>query len=337
MCSRYTHIIVDRARLSYLIPLIPPNLYFMSRQVPPSYPSRHSGPPERDPYTRRPEYRTDQNASTSEAFSNQYRPLTAKLKSLGVRSDSVLYHIAERIEETIGKLDVWSTNLGRRRGGRYMGGQGDGQSYTYGRETGNWGGCKRQQGGRRSQDRASSRDRQKGPLRIGHEGEVQGGYSEPPSGRNQSSRRRVTAVKTYVSDPESRDISNDSDAALFRRKMGIDTPSHSLSPSAQSSIKRHPGVGPTSVDGLVRDGTRPETSSVLRRTPVDPNGASSTAARQPRKQTTSPQREQGQDRHETRGTANDAQLARRRRRKTRDGRREHLHTSVSPLLYGKYF
>jgi len=300
----------------------------MSRQARPSYPRHRSGSPGRDSYTGPSKYKTHQDASTSTP-SNQHRPLTAQLKSMGVGANSILYRIARRIE----KLEAWSTSVGRRWENRHPGGTGDGRSYGREHRLGSMGGSHRQWQGQRDQECTSlGRGREK-TLQHGRGGKFSSANSKTETGRQSSSRPRVKAVKSYVSDPESRDTSNDSDAALFRRKMGIDTPPHSLSPSAQSSIKRHPGVGPTSVVGLVRDATRLGTSSVLRPTLVDPNGARSTAARQPRTQTTSHQREQGQDRDETRGTVNDAQLPRRRR--TKYGRSERFHTSVSPLLYGK--
>ena len=302
----------------------------MSRQVPASYPHHCSGSPRRDSYTGPSEYRTHQNASTGPP-SNQHRPLTAKLKSMGVSANSILYRIARRIE----KLDAWSTSFGRRWENRHSGEKGDGRSYGRKRRSDSVGGSHRQWQGQRDQGCTSlGRGREK-TLQYGHERKVSSVNSKTETRRQSSSRPRVTAVKSYVSDPESRDISNDSDAANFRRKMGIDTPPHSLSPSAQNSIQRHPGVGPTSVVGHLRDATRPETASALRPTIVDTNGARQTAARQSRNQTTSHPQEQGQDRHETRRTVNDAQLPRRRRTKHGRSRSQSSHASVSPLIYGK--
>jgi hypothetical protein len=210
----------------------------MSRQAPPSYYGRRSGPPGRDSNTGRSEYRNDQKASISKALSNQHRPLTVNLKSLGIRSDSVLYHIAERIQEKINKLDVWSTNFGRRLGGRYTGRGGDDRSYPHHRATGSRGGSNCQQGGRRSQDCTSLRNRQRESLRLGHEAQVPGSSSEARLGRHPCSRLRVPAVKSYVNDSDSRDTSDDSEAARFRRKMGIDTPPHTLphQPKGQLNI-----------------------------------------------------------------------------------------------------
>jgi hypothetical protein len=326
ICSRYTHHSGSQ---------VLPDLSLMSRQIPPSNSPPRSGSHGRDSYTGRSGHRIDQNASTSKAPSKQHRPLTAKLKSIGLSADSILYRIARKID----RLDLWSTNVGRRWENRHSGGRGDGRSYGRERRSGSVGVPDRQRQGQRNQNRASLGEGRRRSLQHGQERRVSSGKSKIRTGRHTSSRPRVTAVKPYVNDPDSRDTSNDSEAARFRRKMGIDTPPHTLSSSAQRSVERRQGNVPTSVVGLVRDATRPETTPALRpsigtrATLVDPNGAKPTVARQSRNQTTSHRREQGQDRRETRGTVDDAELP--RRRETKHDRREAFHTSVSPLLYGK--
>jgi hypothetical protein len=99
-----------------------------------------------------------------------------------------------------------------------------------------------------------------------------------------------------VNDTDPRDTSHDSGAARFRRKMGIETPTHSLSSSAQRSTHHRSGStghDPTSSFGAGRDAHRldPMKATRGRHTQANPG-------RQIRFETTSGERKEEQDPHE---------------------------------------
>jgi hypothetical protein len=322
ICSRYTHHSGSQ---------VLPDLSLMSRQIPPSNSPPRSGSHGRDSYTGRSGHRIDQNASTSKAPSNQHRPLTAKLKSIGLSADSILYRIARKID----RLDLWSTNVGRRWENRHSGGRGDGRPYGRERRSGSVGGSNRQQGGWQGQNRTSLGEGRDKSLQHGQERRVSSAKCKIQTGRHPSSGRRVTAVKSYMNDPESRNTSNDSEAARFQRKMGIDPPRPTLSSSGQSHRPGSPGHGPTANPRRRPDASQPETTqarppSIGTRPTLGRSIRNRTTAHQS-DETTSHGQELRYDRRGTRRTVSDAQLP--RRRGTRRDWREPSPASISPLLY----